>query len=294
MKKLLLIDHNALLHRSRSALLRTGRQYTTADGTPTTGVFSYINCLISILKDQEPTHVIVAYDAGGNVRKDVNSSYKANRGPLSEDFITENNILKDEGLYAMGFESIGIRGIEADDILYTLSHVAQFGVDRFDEVVIATVDQDLLQCVTERCKVLLANSAKKQVLMGVDEVMEKWGCYPDDIKYVKAISGDASDNIQGIKGVGPKTALKILENSQWLLDVAFEDKKLKGHEAQVKENLNLVCLRNVVGTIGPIDWSDHELGKGLEADLVDFLTKYECNSLLKRLKSIKETLRVKS
>ena len=275
-------------------MLRTGRQYTTADGTPTTGVFSYINCLLSIIKSQEPTHVIVAYDAGGNVRKDVNSSYKANRGPLSEDFITENNILKDEGHYAMGLESIGIRGIEADDILYTLSHVAQFGIDRFDEVVIATVDQDLLQCVTERCGVLLWNSTKKQQMMWVSEVREKWGCDPDDIRFIKALSGDSSDNIKGIKGVGPKTAIKIFVECNGDITEILEHPKVKDHSELVMNNLSLVNLRNVIGTIGPIDWSDHELGKGLEADLVDFLTKYECNSLLKRLKSIKETLRVKS
>lgn len=275
-------------------MLRSGGRYTTADGTPTTGVFSYLNCLISIIRHQNPTHVVICYDAGGNARKSEDKTYKANRAPLSGDFITENNILKDEAFYAMGIESIGIRGYEADDILYTLSHVAQFGSERFDEVIIATVDQDLLQCVTERCRVLLWNSAKRQVMMDVDKVIEKWGCYPDDIKYVKAIAGDASDNIKGVKGVGSKTALKILNDAQWLMDVVFEHKKIVGNEELIRKNLELVQLRNVLGVIGPVTWSDHELGQGLEADLVEFLTKYECNSLLKRLKSIKETLRVKS
>ena len=275
-------------------MLRTGRQYTTADGTPTTGVFSYINCLLSIINNQNPTHVVICYDAGGNVRKGESDTYKANRGPLSNDFIIENNILKDEGFYAMGLESIGIRGIEADDILYTLSYIAQFGVERFDEVVIATVDQDLLQCVTERCKVLLANSAKKQVLMGVDEVVAKWGCYPDDIRFIKALSGDGSDNIKGVRGVGPKTAVKIFVECNGNITEILEHPKVKDNAGLVMDNLSLVNLRNVAGTIGPINWSDYELGKGLEADLVSFLTKYECNSLLKRLESIKKTLRVKS
>lgn len=275
-------------------MLRTGRQYTTADGTPTTGVFSYINCLLSIINNQNPTHVVICYDAGGNVRKGESDTYKANRGPLSNDFIIENNILKDEGFYAMGLESIGIRGIEADDILYTLSYIAQFGVERFDEVVIATVDQDLLQCVTERCKVLLANSAKKQVLMGVDEVVAKWGCYPDDIRFIKALSGDGSDNIKGVRGVGPKTAVKIFVECNGNITEILEHPKVKDNAGLVMDNLSLVNLRNVAGTTGPINWSDYELGKGLEADLVSFLTKYECNSLLKRLESIKKTLRVKS
>ena len=292
-KRLLLIDHLALLHRCRSALLRTGRRYTTADGTPTTGIFSYINCLLSIIKTQSPTHVVVAFDAGGNVRKKESATYKANRGPLDPDFIIENQILKDEAFYSMGIETIGLRGVEADDILYTLSHVAQFGPGRFDEVIIATVDQDLLQCVTSRCAVLLWNGVKKQQMMWFDEVLEKWGCGPDDIRYVKAISGDSSDNIIGVKGVGPKTAIKILEESGWLLDVACQHKKLKDHRELILSNLNLVVLRNVAGTLGPILWSDHLLGQGMEKDYHDFLEKYELSSLLKRASSTAKLLKLR-
>lgn len=292
-KRLLLVDHNALLHRCRSALLRTGNRYTTADGTPTTGVFSYINCLLSIIKTQSPTHVVVAFDAGGNLRKEESATYKANRGPLDPDFIIENQILKDEAFYAMGIETIGLRGVEADDILYTLSHVAQFGPGRFDEVIIATVDQDLLQCVTSRCAVLLWNGVKKQQMMWFDEVREKWGCGPDDIRYVKAISGDSSDNIIGVKGVGPKTAIKILEESGWLLDVACQHKKLKDHKELILSNLNLVVLRNVAGTLGPILWSDHLLGQGMEKDYRNFLEKYELSSLLKRASSTAKLLNLK-
>ena len=259
-----------------------------------TGVLGYINCLLLIIKTLEPSHVVICYDAGGNVRKEESDTYKANRGPLDNDFIIENNILKDEAFYAMGIESIGFKGIEADDILYTLSHIAQFGTDRFDEVIIATVDQDLLQCVTERCAVLLWNSAKKQQLMWVPDVLEKWNCEPDDIKFIKAISGDASDNVIGIKGIGPKTAVKIMAEADWNFEKALEHKKLEGHREQILSNLDLVTLRNIAGTLGPIDWSYHTLGLGLQADLESFIDKYECSSLRKRLTAVLKTLRVKS
>lgn len=274
--------------------MRSGRQYTTADGTPTTGVFSTINTILSIINKTNPTHVVTCYDAGGNARKDESVTYKANRGTLSENFITESRILLDEALYAMGIECIGLRGIEADDIIYTLSHVAQFDPYKFDEIIIATVDQDLLQCVTDRCKVLLFNSAKRQVLMGEDEVREKWGCEPDDIKYVKALSGDASDNIKGVPKVGPKTALKILRDADWNMEAALLHPKIKAYDAEVRENLSLVTLRNITGVIGPFSWDDHELGKGLESDLRDFFTKYEMAASIKRLPAIMKTLRVKS
>ena len=291
-KRLLLIDHNALLHRARNAILRN-RKMTTSTGIPMTGVLGYINCLLLIIKTLEPSHVVICYDAGGNVRKEESDTYKANRGPLDNDFIIENNILKDEAFYAMGIESIGFKGIEADDILYTLSHIAQFGTDRFDEVIIATVDQDLLQCVTERCAVLLWNSAKKQQLMWVPDVMEKWNCEPDDIRFIKAISGDASDNVIGIKGIGPKTAVKIMAEANWNFEKALEHKKLEGHREQILSNLDLVTLRNIVGTLGPVDWSYHTLGLGLRDDLESFIDKYECSSLRKRLPAVLKTLRVK-
>ena len=292
-KRLLLIDHNALLHRCRNALLRSGRRYTTADGTPTTGVFSYINCVLSIVKSLEPSHVVICYDAGGNARKSESDTYKANRGPLDSDFITENNILRDEAFYAMGIESIGFRGIEADDILYTLSHIAQFGTDRFDEVIIATVDQDLLQCVTERCAVLLWNSAKKQQLMWVPDVLDKWNCEPDDIRFIKAISGDASDNVIGVKGVGPKTAVKIMAEADWDFEKALEHKKLAEHREHIMSNLDLVTLRNIVSTLGPVDWSYHTLGLGMKSDYTSFLEKYELSSLQKRFKATAEMLGLK-
>jgi len=283
MKRLLLVDHNALLHRSRSALLRTGRKYTTSEGVPTTGVFGYLNCLLSIIDQQQPTHIVVCFDAGGNSRKSESDAYKANRKPLDADFLAENRTLLNEALYALGIESVGLKGYEADDLLSTFSNVAQFGIERFDEIVIATVDQDLLQCVTSKVKVLLANSAKKQVLMGVDEVVEKWGVYPEDIGMIKAISGDSSDNIKGIKGVGPKTAIKICKEAKWLPETIYQHPKLKDHVEQIKNNLSLVQLRNCLGVIGPIRWDDYVLGLGMLRDWEQFLSDYELNSLAKRV-----------
>lgn len=283
MKKLLIVDHHALLHRSRSALLRTGRRFTTTDGIPTTGVHAYLQCLLSIVESQQPTHIIVAFDAGGNTRKTEDSEYKANRTAPDPDFQCENRILLNEALYALGIESVGLSGWEADDIISTYAHAAQFGLERFDEIVIATVDQDLLQCVTSKVKVLLANSAKKQVLMGIDEVKEKWGCYPEDIAMIKAISGDASDNIKGVRGVGKKTAVKICEEAQWLPETIYSHPKLKNHVEQIGNNLGLVRLRNCLGNIGPIRFDDYVLGLGILRDWEQFLSDYELNSLSKRV-----------
>ena len=292
-KRLLLIDHNALLHRCRNALLRSGRRYTTADGVPTTGVFSYLNCLLSIVKAHDPSHVIVCFDAGSNKRKEESSEYKANRKPLEPDFLSENRTLLNEGLYALGIESVGLKGFEADDILYTFSHIAQFGLDRFDEIIIATVDQDLLQCVTERTKVLLWNSVKKQQLVDSEGVMEKWLCEPDDIRFIKALSGDASDNIKGIKGVGKKTAISIFYECEGMIERIMEHRKVAEHKDQFLDSLSLVTLKLIPGEIGPFNWDDYKVGLGMKQDWVDFLDKYELGSLAKRVEKTAELMKLR-
>lgn len=282
MKRLLIIDHYAVFHRARNAMLRTGRNFTTTDGVPTTGVFSYMNIVLSVIKQVEPTHVVCCYDAGGNKRKEEDADYKANRGVSNDEFRIESNALLDDFLPALGVEVVGLRGYEADDCIFTIARQAQFGVDRMDEVIIFTCDQDILQCVTSMTKVLLFNSSKKQVMMSVDDVIEKWGCEPSDIDWVKALSGDGSDNIKGVKGIGAKTAVKICNEAQWLPEVILEHKKIKDHSERVLKNLDLVRLRNV-HELGAVPFSDYELGKGRYTDYEQTLSKYECTQLAKRI-----------
>ena len=281
MNKLLLVDYYSLFHRARNAMLRTGREFTTSDGIPTTGVFSFVNCLLAIIKDVAPSHVVVCYDAGSNKRKEDSSEYKANRGPKDPKFMVESQILLNEGLYALGIESVGVVGYEADDCIFTLADQAEFGSDRFEDVVIWTCDHDLLQCVTSKVSVLMFSSAKKQTLMGVKEVLETWECTPKQIALVKALSGDASDNIKGVKGVGKKTAVKILQEANWALNKAVEHNKIKDHVKQVQENLGLVQLR-LVHELGDVSFDDYSLGRGIKTDYIEWLEKYEFGQLLKR------------
>lgn len=285
MKRLLIVDFMALFHRSRAAMKSTGKSFSTSDGVPVTGVFPFLNNLLSCIKQYEPTHVVIANDAGGGARKAESSTYKANRSKRSEDFYTEANILRNELLDSLGLEVVGMQGYEADDIIHTINHVANYGSERMDEVIIWTCDQDLLQCVTEKTKVLLFNSAKKQTLMGPDEVFEKWGCWPDGVGLVKAIAGDSSDNIKGVPGVGIKTAVKLLNDAQWLLDIIYELPKYAEYADLIKENLELVNLRSIHAVSGAIDWEDWRLGKGHAGSYGDLLERYEFKSLIKRLGS---------
>ena len=117
--------------------------------------------------------------------------------------------------------------------------------------------------------------------MGIKEVIETWNCTPKQIALVKALSGDASDNIKGVKGIGKKTAVKILQDAKWMLNKAVEHKKLKDHIPQIQKNLELVQLREVFD-LGYIPFDDYTLGRGIKQDYISWLEKYEFNQLLKR------------
>ncbi len=291
--KLLIVDFHALLHRSRNALAKATGGLTTSDGRSTTGTYGFTNNLLSIIDIERPSHVVVCYDAGGNWRKEASSDYKANRvrpiGEEAERFNFEAKLVLDEILPAMGIETVGIRGYEADDAIYTLSKDA---VD-FNEIVILTCDQDILQCVTERVRVLLFNSAKKVRMMGIPEVQEKWGVLPPHIALVKALSGDSSDNITGIRGIGPKTASQIVIDSYGVLDKVLKHPKVENHKAIVEANIVLI-KPTYVTELESTNFSDYALGNGIIEDVQSAFASLEFNVLSKRLEKIGEVLKLKS
>lgn len=291
--KLLIVDYYALFHRSRNALLRATGGLTTSDGRPTTGAYGFVNNLLSTIDSVKPSHVVVCYDAGGNWRKEESEEYKANRVKADDEesakFNFEAKLVLDELLPSMGIEAVGVLGYEADDAIYTLSRDA---ID-FDEVVILTCDQDILQCVSDRVKVLLFNSAKKISMMGLAEVCEKWGVAPPHIALVKALSGDKSDNISGIRGIGPKTASQIVVDSYGILDTILNHPKIENYKEKVKANLNLI-KPSYVTELQSTDYSDFALGKGGVEDLKETFKSLEFNALSKRLKKIGENLKLRS
>jgi DNA polymerase-1 len=289
LKKLLLVDFYAMFYRSRNALLRSGRELTTSLGTPVTGAYGFTNNLISQIKDLAPTHVAVCYDAGANWRKVADETYKANRepGPDAETFKLEARLTLDKVLPAMGVSVVGILGYEADDTLYTLSKDAS----EFDEVIIFTCDQDILQCVTDKVKVRLFNTAKKVSDLGPAEVEEKWGVRPQHLALVKALCGDGADNIKGIRGIGPKTAAKIVCESYGVLDNVLKNAKVEPYKDLVLSNLELTRSTYVEELKGA-DFSQFSLGSGKVAELKEVFEGLEFNALLKRFSSIGKILQL--
>jgi len=209
-RKLLLIDTNALFHRSRNAIRRGAGELTTSWGQPVSGTYGVLNSIFSILDKESYDAILPVYDAGGNFRKKESEEYKANRGPADDLFKADYSLLLEDVFPYLGFNPVGIKGYEADDVIASVARTAT----AFSDIDILTCDRDLLACVSNSVSVILFNSAKKVRRCGIDDVLDIYGVYPTEVRFLKALSGDASDNVAGIPRIGDKTAAKIVVESR--------------------------------------------------------------------------------
>jgi DNA polymerase-1 len=224
----------------------------TSYGVPTTGTYGFCNALFSIIEQYQFDSVIPVYDAGGNWRKKEDGDYKATRESSSMAHYADMSLLIEDVLPALGFSPVGVQGYEADDVIATISRKSP----AYKEIYIFTCDRDLLQLVNNRVKVLLFNSAKKIREVDIDGVLDIFGVYPAEVKYLKALAGDASDNVAGIKGIGPKTAIKIIRESvpgpdDEVGDFTGADRicmhpKVREYAGTFLANLRLITLENDV------------------------------------------------
>jgi 5'-3' exonuclease len=291
--KLLILDSNAIFHRSRSALTRTMGEMQTSYGIPTTGTYGFLNCLFSVIEQYQFDAVVPVYDAGQNWRKREDENYKADREGSSIAHYADMNLLIEDVLPALGFTPCGVKGFEADDIIATISRNSP----AYKEIYILTCDQDLLQLVTNRVKVILFNSAKKIRVVDIDGVLDIYGVYPAEVKYYKGLAGDSSDNVAGIKGIGPKTAVKVIEESrpsEINPEFTGADKiclhpKVSANAGTFLANLRLVTLENDVPDLQWFTSSPPSL-----TVVTALFESLEFRSYLKssRLSKIKKALRI--
>jgi DNA polymerase-1 len=288
--KLLIVDCSALFHRSRSALTRACGELTTSTGMPVTGTMSFLNALFAIMGKYEYDCVIPCTEGGNNWRKKEGAEYKGNRESASIAHYADQSLLLEEVLPTLGMTVVKASGYEADDVI---AHISRHS-PAYEEIHILSCDKDLLQLVTNKVKVLLFSSAKKMELVDIDGVIRHFGVYPSEVKYFKALSGDKSDNVAGLPKVGPKTAVKIIEESrpqgedEFLSGadrIAFHP-KVAADAGTFLANLRLVTLENDVPDLTwfasnpPVPLHVEALFEGLEF-----------RSLLKRKVKILEVLR---
>ncbi len=232
-KTLYLIDGHALAYRSYFAIAATGSRFVSRSGEPTAATFGFVNVLMSLLEKEKPDYLAVAFDTGRTFRSDEYPDYKATREKMPEDLVPQIERLR--GLMdAFHFPRLEMEGFEADDVIGSIAkQMAEKGLN----VKIITGDKDLLQLVTDRIVVNLAGGKLSEAEdYFPDGVVKKMGVRPDQVVDLKALIGDPSDNIPGVKGIGQKTAEKLLSQYGTLNGVYQHIEELKG---KVQEMLYL-------------------------------------------------------
>jgi DNA polymerase-1 len=202
--KVLLVDGNAIIHRSFHAL----PPLTAPDGTLVNAVYGFATALLKALKDIKPTHVAVAFDKKGpTFRDELYTEYKATRVKAAQELYDQIPLAHDL-VAAFGFPVVEADGVEADDVIGTLSH--RLAKEKA-HVVILTGDMDTMQLVSKSVSVYsLRKGINDTVLYTPKDVEARYGFGPEDIIDYKALRGDPSDNIPGVKGVGEKTATDLI------------------------------------------------------------------------------------
>ena len=207
MKKIILVDGNNLLFRSFYATAYQGVIMRNSRGFPTNALYGFINMMNKIIKEENPSYIMVAFDKGKTFRHDKYDDYKAGRAAMPEDLGLQFPKAK-EVLDAMGIKHFEIENYEADDIIGTLSKT----VDMEDEFIatIVSSDKDLLQLISDEVIVKLLKQSG-HIMMDRNEFMETYHVEPIKMIDLKSLMGDASDHIPGVKGIGEKTAINLIE-----------------------------------------------------------------------------------
>ena len=230
MKKIILVDGNNLLFRSFFATAYQGTIMKNSKGFPTNALYGFINMMNRIINEENPSYIMVAFDKGKTFRHDKYDVYKAGRAAMPDELKLQFPKAK-EVLQAMGIKYYEIDNYEADDIIGTLAKK----VDEEDEFVatIVSSDKDLLQLISDEVVVKLLKS-NDHIMMTKDEFKKTYCIDPIRMIDLKALMGDSSDNIPGVKGIGEKTAIKLLTEYESLDGLYEHIDEIKG---KTKEKL---------------------------------------------------------
>lgn len=267
-KKLVLVDGSSYLYRAYYAL----PPLKSPKGNPTGAIYGFVRMISSLMKDLSPEYIAVVFDLPGKTfRHEKYQEYKANRKETPDDLKVQIPEIK-KLIKLWGIKILEIPGYEADDIIAAL---AKKGEKEGFEVIIVTPDKDMMQLVDENIKIL--NPVNGEIF-NREKVKEKYGVYPEQFVEYLAMIGDTVDNIIGVKGVGPKTASKLLNEFGSVENIYNNLDKLrpKLQEAfleakdRIKENIFLVQLKTDI----PLDISIEDLKKG-KADLQKLKEEFE-------------------
>lgn len=257
MERLLILDSNSIINRTFYGI----RTLNAPDGTPTNAIYGFLNILIKLINDYKPQYILAAFDLKApTFRHKLFEGYKATRHGMPDELAAQMPIMKSI-LSDMNIPILQLEGYEADDIIGTVSRVCG---ERGMECYIATGDRDDLQLAGNGTTVVLASTKMGQSvtdLYDAEAVKEKYGVTPTEFVDMKALMGDTSDNIPGVKGIGEKTASKLIsqfstiENMYENIDEASVSAKIKEKLIADKENAFLSKKLALIDVNVPIDIS---------------------------------------
>lgn len=230
MKKVVLVDGNNLMFRSYFATLYSGSTLRNKKGFPTNAIYGFVNMINKIISEEKPMYIAVAFDIGKTFRHEKYDYYKGKRDNTPDELKEQFPIAK-QILTAMNIKYFELQGYEADDIIGTFSKKCEQD-DDFKALIVSS-DKDLLQLITDQTEVKLLKT-KDYIRMDYKAFYDTYGIEPIKMIDLKALMGDASDNIPGVKGIGEKTALKLLTTYGSLSSIYEHIDEIKG---SVKDKL---------------------------------------------------------
>lgn len=278
-RKLLLIDGNSILNRAYFAI----PMMNDSEGRNVNAVYGFVNILLKALQDYAPDKLVVAFDLHGkNFRKEIYPEYKANRAGMPDDLAAQMPVLH-ELLAAMKITVVEKGGVEADDIIGTIS--SAFDGDSF----IVSGDRDMFQLVSDCVTVLFTKRGVTDVeVVTPQSLMANYNLTPPQVIEYKALRGDTSDNIPGVKGVGEKTAMQLLAKYGDIDTLYANVEREKGAlKEKLIDNKDLAYVSKTLATIvkdADVDFDLNNCGLyELNGEVHDILTKLQFRSVISRL-----------
>ena len=291
MKKLILVDGNNLLFRSYYATAYNGNFMKNSKGFPTNALYGFINMINKIITEEKPEYMIVAFDKGKTFRHEKYKDYKAGRIETPDELKKQFPKAK-ELLTLMGIKYYEIDNYEADDIIGTFAKYCDEEPDFIGTII--SSDKDLLQLISSDVEIKLLKQ-KDYIRYNEKSFKEEWGIDPINIIDLKALMGDSSDNIPGVKGIGEKGALKLLHEYKTLDGIYENIDNIKGatHDKLVadKENAYYSYELATIYKEVPMDINiyDLEVKESNQEELVKYYEDLEFYSFIKKIDVKKET-----
>ena len=296
MKKIVLVDGNNLLFRSYYATAYTGNIMRNKDGFPTNGLYGFVNMINKIISEEKPEYMMVAFDIGKTFRHEKYERYKDGRKETPEDLKLQFPVAK-KILTAMGIKYLEFAGYEADDIIGTVSLWCE--KDPEYEALIVSSDKDLLQLISDETVVKLLKS-KDYIMMDKETFRETYGFDPINMIDLKALMGDSSDNIPGVKGIGEKGAIKLISEYHTIDNLydnignikgAMQTKLIEGKEDAYYSRDLVTIYRKV-----PLDVTFDDLiyKKENTNELIDIYNNLGFYSLLRKMNNTEKEIKEES